>query len=230
MILTEAEAKPSSTGADGPKVILFNQLPGEGQYAGSTYWGLVASYPVASALFQEAGLTARASMAAAQDSSKLAVLWGGMIHLLDLQANLTAIHVAPSSAEVTDGPSSLCISPNSCCACCVMEHPLPVPAGAPAAASAGPLLHLWFVTLPDVSPSVSEAGTTPCWKMDAFRLAWAARLGTHPWDAAQRCTTVPAGGAGTLRDSTAREPALAVAALDALDSMFHAYDTLSITS
>ena len=66
--------------------------------------------------------------------------------------------------------------------------------------------------------------------MDAFRLAWAARLGTHPWDAAQRCTTVPAGGAGTLRDSTAREPALAVAALDALDSMFHAYDTLSITS
>jgi hypothetical protein len=158
------------------------------------------------------------SMTVLEDGSKIVFLSGGAVHVLDAQQEtLVPILSTPPSPPLhpegdepaSDAVLTQSISPNCCCLCRVSESPVaPREAGGGVASSR---LHLCVLTLPDVPDTLKSTlflgarsahdGLRPLempQKMDALRLAWAARQGTHPWDIVQRCLSPSASGGGHL--------------------------------
>lgn len=197
-VLTE----PLIANAAPTAVVLFRQ-----DGTGPT-WRTIGSYSTSQTSTSTTQDINSCLMTVSEDGSKVVLLSGGETHVLDTQqASLSPILTAlPSQQTEGDDPNAksvrtLSISPNCCCLCLVSEIPDASPRDGSGGCSVSPRLHVSVSTLPDVpysphAPTVflgersAHDGLGPLelhQKMDALRLAWATRRGTHPWDVVQRC-------------------------------------------
>ena len=186
-------------------------------------WRMVGTYSTSQSSASTTQETASCLMSVSEDGSKIVLLSGGETHVLDTQqASLSPILTtsSPSQQQLKgDEPaaaatsvSTQSISPNCCCLCLVSEIPDASPRDATGGCGASSRLHVSVSTLPDL-PNVPHAptvflggrsardGLRPLelpQKMDALRLAWATRRGTHPWDVVQRCLSPSVSGGDSM--------------------------------
>ncbi len=217
---------------------LFREQHGQaGPHPGSCSWSPSpsASYSPPAAAAGSEPLRLPPSMAVAPDGSKVLLVHAGIIRVLDpgtLQLVATVEAAVPPSAAGVKAPTSRapghaaslstavasCFSPNACCA-------LAAEPSCTGGSSMATLVRV--VTVPDSLPPAMAGGADSAWKMEAFRLAWATLNGTHPWDAAQRCS---GGGAGDSSAEKKKRQQHVAAALGALDGLWHSFDRHSMSS